>query len=151
MTVTLPSAKGDQEALGWTFTIRGIGRPATPRGRIVEWLAIADAHGLPENRPLLRVGQSVEGDASRRADVYNFARLQTFAGLSGFTLHSTRSGFAVTARELGHSEAEIKHALRLDQTRHLVRYIQDARPSGNDAITTITSHLAAVIDGGSAA
>lgn len=151
LTVTLPSAKGDQEALGWTFTVRGIGLPATPRGRIVEWLAIADAHSLPENRPFLRVARSVEGDASRKADVYNFARLQTFAGLSGFTLHSTRSGFAVTARELGHSEAEIKHALRLDQTRHLVRYIQDARPSGNDAITTITAHLAAAADIGSVA
>lgn len=132
LTVRLPQSKGDQKKKGTDFAITTPITLTSTTGRVIQWLAIVDAlTSTGPNAPVFPALHEAPASGTRvnrsnGSAASDFRFLQTAAGLTGFSLHSTRTGFAVTATEAGHSQSDIQDSMRLKQTRDLIRYTREA-------------------------
>jgi len=138
VNVLLPSSKTDQVKRGVLFALAS-SSPESPLARdegvarVVQWACLVDAmRGSSAETPLFcslrrhgitRAERALTGGEWR--SVFNV--LQRQAGLAGFTPHSTRVGFAVTAAEQGHSDVDIQRSMRLRTPEVVQRYTRQAR------------------------
>ena len=137
LLLTLPRAKTDQYAQSEHFTIPTPPTVSNTTGRALQWLAIIDALTNMGGGPLFPVFATNEKGRTQTPATCRTARtdsaaavdlqdLQMLAGLEGFTPHSTRTGFAVTGVEQGHSQVDLQQTMRLKQPRHFIRYSREA-------------------------
>ena len=137
LDLILPKAKTDQYAESTRFAITTPPTVTNTVGRALQWLAIIDAlTGMtdacsplfPEfaKRRMMRAETTPRKGRADRTAQNDLRVLQNLAGLTGFTLHSTRTGFAVTGVEQGHSQVDLQQTMRLKQPRDFIRYSREA-------------------------
>lgn len=111
-------------------------RPATdprldPVAALDQWLSVLDAAAIgtvPTGQVPLVVRCPRGVNLTLRPLSYgwmwrHFADLQQRAGLSGFTLHSTRTGFAVTAADAEATPEQLRRVMRHRKVNVAVAYV----------------------------
>ncbi|MBB3084218.1 hypothetical protein [Geodermatophilus sabuli] len=128
--LTIESAKGTHAAV-----VLGVRPAQDPRldavAALDDWLAVLDAAaaGTVAADELPLVVRCPRGaNLTFEAVTYNwmwrhFAALQARAGLSGFTLHSTRTGFAVTAADGKATADQLRRVMRQKKVNTAVGYV----------------------------
>lgn len=128
----IESSKGDRQQNGVVLGVRPARDPRLdPVAALDEWLAVLDAATaarMPAEQVPLLVGCPRGVNLSTQPRSYNwfwrrFAALQERAGLTGFTPHSTRTGFAVTAADAGATVTQLRSVMRHKKVNTAVGYV----------------------------
>lgn len=151
VTVFLPASKTDQRKEGVKFEVAsGPINPGTVR--ILQWAAVVDAMqdsgpGTPLFCSWRRHDHIRATEALGRSEWgKHLHALQAAAGLSGFTPHSTRVGFGVTAVEQGYDEFAIQDTMRLRTPELVHRYSHQARHSKAPLISLVDGLTKAITE-----
>ncbi|MGY1883963.1 hypothetical protein ACI799_01500 [Blastococcus sp. SYSU DS0753] len=142
--LTIESAKGSRTAV-----VLGV-RPAVdprldPVAALDRWLSVLDAAAagsVPADELPLVVRCPRGANLTLEAVTYNwmwrhFTELQARAGVSGFTLHSTRTGFAVTAAEGKATADQLRRVMRQKNVNVAVGYVLSRAAASRPAPLTL--------------
>lgn len=140
VAVHLRSSKTDQSGVGVHLRMPPTGSLQDVTAPVARWLAVRTAMGGVKHDPLFcsytawAVPQTAVAPAA--TSIVNYWRaVQSQSGLVGFTMHSTRTGYAVTAKEDGHELLDIKEGLRVARAEAAIHYSRQA--SGPTSATSL--------------
>ncbi|MGY1738363.1 hypothetical protein [Geodermatophilus sp. SYSU D00684] len=130
--LTVEASKGDRRRRGVVLGVRPAQDPLLdPVAALDDWLAVLDAaaagmvaeDGLPVFVRCPRGTNLVLKPVTYNWMWRHFADLQRRAGLSGFTLHSTRTGFAVTGADAQATVDQLRRVMRQERVNVAVGYV----------------------------